>query len=343
MAGKLFIVILTPVCNGNCLYCGGYDEGLMPPKIQYPLESLKKIVDGNSVAFYGGEPLLEMEKMKEIMDSVKAEHFILQTNGLKLNRLEDEYIRRFSTILVSFDGRREVHDLYRGNYERVLENVLNVRRKGFEGELIARMVASQETDIYEDVMHILNLDCFTHVHWQIDAVWSSDGVWRDFERWVERYNAGVRKLVKFWASELRKGVLHGLVPFMGVATAIFKPFTHPPCSSGFESFAIATDGRILACPICPDLDWNEVGSLDEGIKRRLEILEPCLSCSYFRFCGGRCVFFNRERLWGDRGFRLVCSTVKNLVDSILACKHLILANKEKIMYPRFLNTTEIIP
>ncbi len=62
MRGKLFIVILTPICNGNCLYCGGYDEGLMPSKIQYPLESLKRLVDGNSVAFYGGEPYSKWRK-----------------------------------------------------------------------------------------------------------------------------------------------------------------------------------------------------------------------------------------------------------------------------------------
>lgn len=315
----------------------------MPSKIQYSLESLKRLVDGNSVAFYGGEPLLEMGKMKEVMDSVNVQHFILQTNGLMLNRLDERYIKRFSTILVSFDGRKEVHDFYRGNYDRVLENVLNVREKGYEGELIARMVATQETDIYEDVMHILNLKAFTHVHWQIDAVWSNEGTWSDFEGWVERYNRGVRRLVKFWISELERGVLHGIVPFMGVATAIFKPYSHPPCSSGFNSFAIATDGRMLACPICPDLEWNEVGNLDEGVRREVKILEPCPSCSYFRFCGGRCLFFNRERLWGERGFRLVCRTVKNLVDSILAYRDVIEANREKIEYPKFLNTTEIIP
>ena len=343
MRGKLFIVILTPTCNGNCVYCGGYDKGLMPRRIEYSTDSLRKLVNGSSVAFYGGEPLLEKEKMKEIMDSVDAEHFILQTNGLKLEKLEDEYLSRFSTILVSFDGRREVHNIYRGDYDKVLRNAKSVRGRGYKGELIARMVASQETDIFEDVMHVLNLNVFTHIHWQIDAVWSNEGVWRDFERWVERYNAGIRRLVRFWASDLRRGVVHGIVPFMGIATAIFRPYKYPPCSSGFDSFAISTDGRILACPICPDLEWNEVGSIEEGIKRELEILDPCPKCSYFRFCGGRCLFFNRERLWGDKGFKLICSTVKNLVDSVLAFKDLIVANREKLVYPRFLNTTEIVP
>lgn len=313
----------------------------MPRKIQYGVEELR-IAENCNLAFYGGEPLLEIEKMKEIMDAVKAKRFILQTNGLMLKELEESYLKRFSTILVSFDGRREVHDFYRGNYDKVLENVSHVKGK-FDGELIARMVASQETEIYEDVMHVLSLNTFTHVHWQIDAVWSRDGTWRDFEKWAEKYNAGVRRLVRFWVSQLEMGILHRVVPFMGVASAIFKPYSNPPCSSGFNSFAITTDGRIIACPICPDLEWNELGSLKEGLKRRVELLDPCPKCSYFAFCGGRCLFFNRERLWGDRGFKTVCRTVKNLVDSLMAYKDILSKHRKEIDYPKFLNTTEIIP
>jgi len=339
----LYILILTTRCNSNCRYCGGFEEGMMPDRIEYEIEDLLEFLRMDprpSIAFYGGEPLLEIEKMKEIVEKVKAEHYIIQTNGLLLEKVEDEFLEKFSTILVSFDGRKEVHDFYRGNYDRVLENV---RRLNFRGELIARMTASQETDIYEDVMSILSLKTFTHVHWQIDAVWSREGIWRDFEKWVEDYNKGIRKLVKFWISEMLKGRIHGIVPFMGIATAIFEGFKHFPCSSGFESFAIATDGRILACPICPEFEWNSVGSIWEGIKRKIEILDPCPSCSYFRFCGGRCLFFNRERLWGEKGFKLVCKTVKNLVDSILSYREILETFRNEIKYPKFLNTTEIIP
>ncbi|MEM4565824.1 MAG: TIGR04084 family radical SAM/SPASM domain-containing protein [Archaeoglobaceae archaeon] len=340
----LFILILTPRCNSNCRYCGGFEDGMMPEKIQYSIEDLQNFLKRYpefSIAFYGGEPLLELRKIEEIMREVKANHFILQTNGTLLRKLKRELLQRFSTILVSFDGRKETHDFYRGNYDLIVENVRRIR--GYKGELIARMTASQETDIYEDVMSIISLDTFTHVHWQIDAVWSRDGVWRDFEGWVEKYNVGVRRLVKFWVSEIMKGRILGIVPFLGVATAIFEGFRYPPCASGFESFAIATDGKILACPICPEFEWNQLGDIFVGIKRTPEILAPCLECSYFRFCGGRCLFFNRERLWGEKGFRLVCSTVKNLVDSLLAYKDVIAKFRNEIRYPRFLNTTEIIP
>ncbi|MEM0350403.1 MAG: TIGR04084 family radical SAM/SPASM domain-containing protein [Archaeoglobaceae archaeon] len=340
----LYILILTPKCNSNCRYCGGFDEALMPEKIHYEIEDLKKFLskDPNpSIAFYGGEPLLELEEMEKIMKEIEAEHYILQTNGLLLHKLHDELLNRFSTILVSFDGRREVHEFYRGNYDVVLRNVRSL--KGYSGELIARMTASQETDIYEDVMSVLSLKTFTHIHWQIDAVWSKEGVWRDFEKWVEKYNKGIRRLVKFWISEMLRGKIHGIIPFLGVSTAIFEGFSYPPCSSGFKSFAITTDGRILACPICPEFEWNYLGNIWEGIRFEPKIMEPCPSCSYFKFCGGRCLFFNRERLWGEKGFKLVCSTVKNLVDSLLSYREILEKFRDKIRYPKFLNTTEIIP
>jgi len=76
--------------------------------------------------------------------------------------------------------------------------------------------------------------------------------------------------VKLWIAELVRGRVHGIVPFLGVATAIFERFKHVPCSSGF-------DGRILACPICPEFEWNNLGTIWDGIKKRVEILEPCPS------------------------------------------------------------------
>ncbi|MEM0353905.1 MAG: radical SAM protein, partial [Archaeoglobaceae archaeon] len=144
----LFILILTPRCNSNCRYCGGFEDGMMPEKIQYSIEDLQNFLKRYpefSIAFYGGEPLLELRKIEEIMREVKANHFILQTNGTLLRKLKRELLQRFSTILVSFDGRKETHDFYRGDYDLVVENVRRIR--GYKGELIARMTASQETEI----------------------------------------------------------------------------------------------------------------------------------------------------------------------------------------------------
>jgi len=355
----LYIIFLTGVCNLRCRYCGGtIPSYVMPHEVQYSIEELRDFIsqdDNPSIAFYGGEPLLRIDLMERIMDEIEAEHYILQTNGLLLDRVREEYLDRFSTILVSIDGRREITDMYKGEgvYDRVLRNVELVKRKGYSGELIARMVATEDTDIYEDVRHLLSLGLFTHVHWQINAVWSPDELWNDFAGWVERYNEGITKLVNFWVRNMEKGVVLGIVPFLGVLRALLGyDNTTPPCGSGVDSFAITTDGRILACPICPDLDWNVLGDLKSSVKSlpKVEILEPCKSCEYVKICGGRCLFFNRERLWGDEGFNLVCKTARHLIEEIENAKPKILEfvsrgkiNFDDLIYPKYNNTTEIIP
>ncbi len=164
----LFIVMLTGRCNLKCIYCGGtIDKSVMPHDVTYDLDDLLDFLNSFknvSVAFYGGEPLLRDDLIREIMDSVKAEHFIIQTNGVLIDRLENEYIERFSSILVSLDGVKEVTNYYRNNtYNAIIEKAKQVSER-FDGELIARMTASQKTDIYRDVMNILSLGIFTHVH-----------------------------------------------------------------------------------------------------------------------------------------------------------------------------------
>jgi putative peptide-modifying radical SAM enzyme len=347
----LYIIFLTGKCNLNCKYCGGsIPRRVMPGEIKYSLNDLKDFIsqDSNpSIAFYGGEPLLRINLMKKIMDKIEAKHFIIQTNGLFLKDVEEEYIRRFSSILVSIDGRKDVTDFYRGDgiYDKIIENVEKIKNI-FHGELIARMVATEKTDIYLDVKHLLSLDLFTHIHWQLNVIWSPNELWNDFNSWIHKYNLGVSKLVDFWIDEMRKGNVLGIVPFLGVMKALLGyKNSSPPCGAGVNSFTIATDGRILACPVCADFDWNVLGDLKRGIIRHVEISEPCKSCEYSKVCGGRCLFFNRERLWGSEGFNLVCSTVKHLIKEIEKVKDVAvrLCGKEKLVYPKFNNTTEIIP
>jgi len=85
---------------------------------------LLKAKVGNLI-FYGGEPLLRLDRMLEMMDSVEADRFMVQTNGLLLDRIEPKYLRKLHTILVSIDGDEMLTDFYRGKgvYKRVIENV----------------------------------------------------------------------------------------------------------------------------------------------------------------------------------------------------------------------------
>ena len=161
----------------------------LPNKINYDVELLEKFCrkDPDCVlTFYGGEPLLCANKIKQVMDNVEAKLFMIQTNGLLLDKLEPKYVNRFHTILVSIDGEEALTDYYRGNgtFRKVVNNLKLIKQNGFRGELIARMTVMEQTDIYKQVRWLLDNDefSFSSVHWQLNAgFWGNDYQRRNFE------------------------------------------------------------------------------------------------------------------------------------------------------------------
>jgi len=354
----LFILYTTGRCNLRCRYCGGsFDNSIVPWTVRYSVNDLSRILrDDDDIAFYGGEPLLNMDFIKSVMDKFNASHYILQTNGLLLNKLDPDLVKRFDTILVSIDGPRWLTDLNRGDgvYDRVVENLRWLREVGYEGDLVARMTITEESNIYRDVRHLLNLELFDHIHWQLSFIWVEP--WRNLWSWIRgSYEPGLRKLLDRWIQKMRSGIVEGIAPFQGILTRILRGGVKPPCGSGVDSFTVVSDGRIIACPIAVREAWAYVGRLEEIGREKIEcykppIGEPCLSCKYFEICGGRCLYTHVERLWGDEGMRAICEVSKFIIDLILERMPVIerLLNKgviaeEQLIYPKYNNTIEIMP
>jgi putative peptide-modifying radical SAM enzyme len=361
----LYFVFLTRRCNLRCKYCGeaANPTDSISDDISYSFETLAKFISNDPepiIAFYGGEPLLNLVTLERIMDRIGNARFIVQTNGLFLENVKPSYLNRFSTILVSIDGTEEITDLYRGKgtYKRIMRNVDNIRKNGYIGDLIARMTVSSMTNIYEDVTHLINLSnpSFNHIHWQLDVIWNEKSQYEDFTKWVRnRYNPGVTKLINEWLNTI--SVTHnvpGIVPFLGILNSLLSGSkTRIRCGAGIDAFAIQTDGTIFACPVCPEFDDFKVGTIfnstPEKIKESLLIRSPCTICEVYSICGGRCLFTNHHNFWDD-DFFLVCETIKHLISELRRIKPIIkqLLNKgdiksEMFEYPRFNNTTEIIP
>jgi sulfatase maturation enzyme AslB (radical SAM superfamily) len=64
------------------------------------------------------------------MDVVTPKMYMMQTNGLLLDKLEPKYINRLNTLLVSIDGDEALTDYYRGKgtYRRVIENLKLIKQ-----------------------------------------------------------------------------------------------------------------------------------------------------------------------------------------------------------------------
>jgi len=276
--------------------------------------------DKNSVlVFYGGEPLLEIEKIKEIMDEIDVP-FRMQTNGKLLDKLTAKYMNRITKILVSLDGTKKRTDNNRGkgNYDLVMKNIRLVKKNGYKGELIARMTILYP-DIFEQTMSLIDSG-FSSVHWQLDAgFYDFDFNKKKFSTFVRKYNKSISKLVEFWISEMKKGKVLRFYPFVAIADSILNgEKTKLRCGSGHSGYAIANSGKIFACPITNHIENFLAGDLDTEPKdlKKFDVKGRCLECNDKNLCGGRCLYWNYSDLWPEDGDELICSTVKHLIKEL---------------------------
>jgi len=293
-----------------------------PCKSEIDVKKLKKFLKSeDTLIFYGGEPLLNQEKMKEIMDTVKVKSFCMQTNGKLLNTLPSGYMNRFSKILVSLDGDEKRTDFNRGKgtYKKVLENLKLIRKNGYNGEIVARMTLSF-SDIFEQIIELEKIKEIDSIHWQIDAgFYKNDFNEKEFLKFVEEYNLSISKLAEHWVKKMETGKVLKLYPFLGIFESLYcQKKEKLRCGAGYINYTITTDGKITACPIMNNISEFYCGDLNSKTNelKQIYVEEPCPSCNYYETCGGRCLYSNRAKLWSKKGQNLICETIIHLITTI---------------------------
>ena len=337
-----FHLILTDNCNLCCSYCRAraFDNSEksenenapqieidphLPPELNVNLDLLYGFLQKDplpTLTFYGGEPLLRADLIDRIVRDAPVQHFMIQTNGLLLDRLSPEIINRFSTILVSLDGREGLTDANRGagTYRKVVENIKKIRLNGYNREIIARMTVTESTDI-ADAVHWLsdNPDySFSSIHWQLDANFANDFSHRRFAEWVRKsYNPGIISLVTDWVDHMEnKGEVLPWYPFLDpMEDLLHGRQTRLRCGSGYANYSIMTDGNIAPCPVMSGMSQYYVGHIVDADPQDLAVITingECTDCKLLGFCGGRCLYSNITKPWGKDDRKVVCSTVENL-------------------------------
>ena len=343
-----FHVILTSDCNLQCRYCFGeslddFDKDFgddievdynLPLNLNYDVALLDDFCDQDPdcvLTFYGGEPLLQMDKLRQIMDKVSPKYYMLQTNALLLDKLDSKYVNRFNTILVSIDGQETLTDYYRGKgtYRKVINNLKLIKKNGFAGELIARMTIMEQTDIEKQVKYLLdNPDfSFASIHWQLNAgFWGNDYQRRNFEEWTKTsYIPGIERLVHFWVDQIQdKGIVLKLYPILGIANSLLhnEKDCLMRCGGGWINYGIQTDGYIIPCPTMWGMKKYYLGHIKDANPLKLNKLfvndKPCVKCPILGVCGGRCLYTNITKRWSDNAYSKVCYTVEQLIEAVQA-------------------------
>jgi uncharacterized protein len=145
---------ITQQCNLRCKYCaysGDYHNRTHSPKVM-SLETAKKGVDfiiqrssafaDTCIGFYGGEPLLSFEAIKDIVAYAiqrgegKIIRFYMTTNGTLFNKEILDFLDAHDfLLLISLDGPKEMHDKNRvfaasgqGSFDRIMANIDTIKK-----------------------------------------------------------------------------------------------------------------------------------------------------------------------------------------------------------------------
>ena len=132
---KALCLHIAHTCNLNCSYCfasqGKYHGERAMMSYDVGKRALDFLVENSGtrknleVDFFGGEPLMNFEIVKQLVayarsiekDKGKNFRFTLTTNGVLV---DDDVInwanRECSNVVLSLDGRKEIHDRYRVDY-----------------------------------------------------------------------------------------------------------------------------------------------------------------------------------------------------------------------------------
>lgn len=341
-------------CNLSCDYCFAGGGTYHTERDYMKADVGKKAVDfliANSgsrknleIDFFGGEPLMNMSAVKEIVDYAKAEgekagkafSFTMTTNCLLLNDDNIDYLNReMDNVVLSVDGRKCVHNGVRHAkngkdcFEPILNNALKMRKaRGDKKYYVRGTFTAKNTDFCEDIL-FLNDAGFDQIsvepvvlpddHPLAIKAEHLDKILSEYERFTEKYleRRANGKWFNFFHYML--DLEHGPCPN--------KRLTG--CGAGTEYLAVTPNGDVYPCHQFAGLEEFRIGNVFSGLDRpfvrerfaaQCVLTKPhCKDCFAKYFCGGGCAA-NAYNFSGDIGgqYKMGCELTKKRLEMSLA-------------------------
>lgn len=322
-AVKALCLHVAHVCNLNCSYCfagqGAYRGkcGLMS------LETGKKALDfliahsgghvNLDVDFFGGEPLMNWEVVKALVaygrELEKAHHkkirFTLTTNGMLLDDEVTEFCNReMHNVVLSLDGRREVHDRFRkdyqgkGSYDIVVPRFQRfVSKRGDKSYYIRGTYTHYNTDFLQDILHMADLG-FTELSMEPVVCDPSDPcalTEQDLPVLKEQYEELAREMIRRNRQGRGFTFYHYMLSLTG-GPCIYKRVAG--CGSGTEYLAVTPEGDLYPCHQFVGTSDYCMGNLEQGITNttlrdqfaacNIYTRPDCADCWAKLYCAGGC-------------------------------------------------------
>jgi uncharacterized protein len=260
-------------CNLRCKYCFASEGDYKGKRELMSFETGKRAIDfviRNSgprhnieVDLFGGEPLMNFDVVKQIVDYANEEgprhnkniRFTITTNAMLLDKEKMDYIdKNMGNVVLSIDGRKEVNDSIRvrldgtGSFDRILPSIkaMAERRQGKKQYYARGTFTRNNLDFYNDVLFLAD-EGFKEI--SVEPVVLEDGNplalrQEDLPTIFEQYNKLTEEMIKREKQGKGFKFYHFAIDVNG-GPCIYKRISG--CGAGHEYVAVTPNGDIYPC------------------------------------------------------------------------------------------------
>jgi len=320
---KALCLHVAHTCNLNCAYCFASQGKYHGDRAVMSFETGKRALDflmENSgsrrnleVDFFGGEPLMNFQVVKDLVAyarSVEKEkgknfRFTLTTNGILV---DDDVIQwanqECANVVLSLDGRKEVHDRYRvdyagnGSWEKIVPKFQKfVEAREGKNYYMRGTFTHENPDFLEDIKTMLRLG-FSELSME-PVVCAADDPSRLTEEDLTVVMDQYEKLAEMMLDRDAEGkpftFYHYMIDLTG-GPCIYKRISG--CGSGTEYMAVTPWGDLYPCHQFVGEETFRLGNIWDGVTNHAVQAEfaacnvyahpECRDCWARLYCSGGC-------------------------------------------------------
>ncbi len=353
-------------CNLRCKYCfasqGDYDTNkrelmsfdVAKRAIDLLIESSAGKRQHCEVDFFGGEPLMNFEVVKQTIEYIRKQEKLhnkvfklsLTTNGLLLDEEKITYLTdNHISLILSLDGREDVHNRMRpdagghGSYKRIVKNLQHaVSRRNGEEYYVRGTYTKYNLDFTADVEHMADLG-FDGL--SMEPVVGDDLSYAIDESDLKRIDEEYENLTDFYLERYfssRPVIYYHFIMDLYRGPCIAKRLRG--CGAGHEYMCVVPNGDIYPCHQFVGQEEYAIGSVYDGITntelprlfRDMHVLNKptCCKCWAKFFCSGGC-HANNIKYGGsiDTPYELGCKIQKKRIECAMYIQALIAVKKRE--------------
>ena len=353
---KALCLHVAHTCNLNCSYCfasqGKYhgDRALMSFEVGKQAFDFLIANSGTrrnlEVDFFGGEPSLNFEVVKQLVEyarSIEGKYnknfrFTYTTNGMILTDEMMEFINKeMHNVVLSLDGRREVNDHFRrdyagkGSYDTIVPNFKRlVESRDGKGYYVRGTYTHNNVDFTNDIIHMADLG-FTELSMEPVVCPPGDPyalTEDDLPILFEQYEILAKEMIKR-KKEGRPFTFYHYMLDLKHGPCIYKRITG--CGSGTEYMAVTPWGELYPCHQFVGDEKYSLGNIWDGVKNTAVQDEfrgcnsysrpECRDCWAKLYCSGGCAA-NAYHATGSIGgvYKYGCELFKKRIECAVMLK-----------------------